>query len=302
MQTVMWHETAGGSSAAHDVCICAPTGSGKTLAYALPMLQALAGRAVPRLRALIVLPTRDLAGQVYSVLAGLCPALGLTACLAAGRVSLVAEAQALSSGSMDVVVATPGRLIAHLEGTPGFTLRHLRFLVVDETDRLLRQSYQDWLPKVTAALERLNTQAPAELAGGCTGARSSSPPAAAAAAALPGGGAALGRWGAAISGSGEPGRVVKFVVSATLTRDPSKIDRLGLHCPRYIAMSAGALCAVARWCCLSRMPTRLSASQPASQPAAVGLGSLLGKGNGVRLLTAALSGQPRPATRDPAVP
>lgn len=52
----------------------------------------------------------------------------------------------------DILVATPGRLIAHLEGTPGFTLRHLRFLVVDETDRLLRQAYQGWLPKAMAAL------------------------------------------------------------------------------------------------------------------------------------------------------
>lgn len=40
VQTVAWHETAGGTSAAHDVCICAPTGSGKTLAYSLPVLQA----------------------------------------------------------------------------------------------------------------------------------------------------------------------------------------------------------------------------------------------------------------------
>ncbi len=64
MQAVVWAQTAGGASQAHDVCICAPTGSGKTLSYALPVLQALAGRAVPRLRALAVLPTRDLASQV----------------------------------------------------------------------------------------------------------------------------------------------------------------------------------------------------------------------------------------------
>lgn len=152
VQTVAWRETAGGASPAHDICICAPTGSGKTLSYALPVLQALSGCAVPRLRALVVLPTRDLAVQVFGVLAGLCPALGLAACLAAGKASLAAEAQLLASGGVDILVATPGRLIAHLEGTPGFTLRHLRFLVVDETDRLLRQAYQGWLPKAMAAL------------------------------------------------------------------------------------------------------------------------------------------------------
>ena len=63
VQAVVWAQTAGGASPAHDVCICAPTGSGKTLSYALPVLQALAGRAAPRLRALVVLPTRDLASQ-----------------------------------------------------------------------------------------------------------------------------------------------------------------------------------------------------------------------------------------------
>ena len=132
----------------------------------------------------------------------------------------------------DILVATPGRLIAHLEGTPGFSLSALRFLVVDETDRLLRQAYQGWLPKVMAALESK---------GGGGGSGGSS-----------GGGSGAGA-GAAADQQGlpeqqqqpqpqqQPRRVVKFVVSATLTRDPSKIARLGLHCPRYIAMSAGAL-------------------------------------------------------------
>jgi ATP-dependent RNA helicase DDX51/DBP6 len=97
---VVWRETAGGASSAHDVCICAPTGSGKTLAYALPVLQALAGRRLPLLRALAVLPTRDLAAQVFGVLRALCPALGLTACLAAGKAGLAAEAELLAAGGV----------------------------------------------------------------------------------------------------------------------------------------------------------------------------------------------------------
>lgn len=100
MQTVVWRETAGGASAAHDVCVCAPTGSGKTLSYALPVLQALAGRRAPALRALAVLPTRDLAAQVFAVLAPLCPALGLTAGLACGKAPLQAEAQLLAAGGI----------------------------------------------------------------------------------------------------------------------------------------------------------------------------------------------------------
>ncbi|KAI3430318.1 hypothetical protein D9Q98_004914 [Chlorella vulgaris] len=224
VQTVVWRETAGGASSAHDVCICAPTGSGKTLAYALPVLQALAGRRLPLLRALAVLPTRDLAAQVFGVLRALCPALGLTACLAAGKAGLAAEAELLAAGGVDIVVATPGRLIAHLEGTPGFSLSHLRFLIVDETDRLLRQAYQGWLPKVMAALQGSGS------CGGGADTPAETPAAVlAAAAVLPleqQQGRALGH------------RVVKLVVSATLTHDPSKIDRLGLYCPRYIAMSA----------------------------------------------------------------
>lgn len=50
-------------------------------------------------------------------------------------------------------VATPGRLVDHISDTPGFTLQHLQFLVVDEADRLLMQSYYDWLPKVLDALQ-----------------------------------------------------------------------------------------------------------------------------------------------------
>jgi len=86
--------------------------------------------------------------------------------------------------------------------------------VVDEADRLLRQAYQEWLPQVLAAIaHRAACAAAAVGSGGGSG----------------GGGAGGGGWR-------RP--VVKIVASATLTRDPSKIERLALHCPRYIAVSA----------------------------------------------------------------
>lgn len=47
-----------------DLCVCAPTGSGKTLAYVIPIVQDLMSRIVPRLRALVIVPTRDLVSQV----------------------------------------------------------------------------------------------------------------------------------------------------------------------------------------------------------------------------------------------
>jgi ATP-dependent RNA helicase DDX51/DBP6 len=217
VQCAVWREMAGGLSDSHDLCVACPTGSGKTLAYALPLVNALThGRTVAqchRLQALVVLPTRDLASQVHSVLHALCPSVGLMSGLASGGgKSLEQEARCLIdppswlNGSaneaqrcVDVLVATPGRLVAHLEGTEGFVLDHLRFLVVDETDRLLRQAYSDWLPKVLALLS-----------SGSSG----------------------------FDNLGERRRVVKLVVSATLTRDPSKLKRLDLHCPRYIAASS----------------------------------------------------------------
>ncbi|GAB4815233.1 hypothetical protein N2152v2_002279 [Parachlorella kessleri] len=251
VQTVVWQETAGGSSTQHDICISAPTGSGKTLSYALPVLQALSRSVAPGLRALIVLPTRDLALQVYQVLMPLCPALGLTACVACGKASLAAEAELLSAAAVDILLATPGRLISHLEGTPGLDLSCLSFLVIDETDRLLRQAYQDWLPKLLAAAG-LPAAVETALAGGTDAARSSSGSGSllqGAPSGLGTGGRAHGASSSGLEGSrgssdwlggssGSRRRLVKFVVSATLTRDPSKLERLGLHCPRYIATSA----------------------------------------------------------------
>ena len=52
---------------------------------------------------------------------------------------------------MDILISTPGRLMDHLNGTPNFSLQHLRFLVIDEADRLLTQSFQGWLNHVLSA-------------------------------------------------------------------------------------------------------------------------------------------------------
>uniref|UniRef100_A0A2P2KIR8 ATP-dependent RNA helicase n=1 Tax=Rhizophora mucronata TaxID=61149 RepID=A0A2P2KIR8_RHIMU len=64
VQVAVWQETVGPGSFERDLCISSPTGTGKTLAYALPIVQMLSSKAVRCLRALVVLPTRDLALQV----------------------------------------------------------------------------------------------------------------------------------------------------------------------------------------------------------------------------------------------
>lgn len=155
-----------------DICISAPTGSGKTLVYIVPIVQRLITRVVCRVRALIVLPSRDLAIQVHQIVTKFCANTPLKCGLAIGQSNFAAEQAALvgqidqeralfgNSASdhdgghslVDILVATPGRLVDHLEQTPGFTLQHLQILVVDEADRLLNQSYQDWIPKIYASI------------------------------------------------------------------------------------------------------------------------------------------------------
>ncbi|GAQ80742.1 Putative DEAD-like helicases superfamily protein [Klebsormidium nitens] len=230
VQAAVWREMVASGCEDHDLCVCAPTGSGKTFSYALPICQGLSTRIVRRLRALVVLPTRDLASQVKAVFELLAPSLGLAVGLAVGQTSLAGEAQqlvssarcppgdcapesgsSLSDSNVDILVCTPGRLMDHVHDTPGFTLQHLRYLVVDETDRLLRQAYQDWLPIVLAAASAPSNQ----------------------------GDVSTIRRPMLERGIRTPApRVVKLVLSATLTRDPAKIQQLQLHRPHYIATSA----------------------------------------------------------------
>lgn len=100
-------------------------------------------------------------------------------------------------------MATPGRLIDHLESTPNFSLQHLRFLVIDEADRLLAQSFQGWLRKVNSHIEARPVQST--------------------------------RIGDDVSASwrGNPVVCQKLLFSATLTRDPATIATLGLRQPEY---------------------------------------------------------------------
>jgi len=121
-----------------DVCVSAPTGSGKTLAYVLPIVEILSTRTVTRLRALVVLPTRDLVTQVRETFEAVAKGRGLKIGTATGQHSFIHEqgqlvadrSSPLSGGSskVDILISTPGRLIDHLKGTPNFSLQHLRFL------------------------------------------------------------------------------------------------------------------------------------------------------------------------------
>ena len=138
-----------------DVQARAPTGSGKTAAFALPLLERFSHRPPqhPRpVRALVLVPTRELAAQVAEAIArygaGL-PARPVT-CVCTGGVSINPQMLALRGGA-DLVVGTPGRLLELVEKN-ALKLGAVESLVLDEADRLLSLGFADELARVLALL------------------------------------------------------------------------------------------------------------------------------------------------------
>ncbi|KYR01278.1 putative RNA helicase [Tieghemostelium lacteum] len=139
----------------HDICVCAPTGSGKTLSYAIPLVQKIVNRVIRRLKILVVVPTHDLVSQVEKTFKSIIKHTDLVVEYLGIRPFhieqklLVRQYQFGDHSKMeslvDILVSTPGRLVDHINETKGFTLEFLNYLVIDEADRLLRQSFQDWL-------------------------------------------------------------------------------------------------------------------------------------------------------------
>ncbi|XP_045821392.1 DEAD-box ATP-dependent RNA helicase 1-like isoform X2 [Trifolium pratense] len=247
VQVAVWHETVGPGNFERDICVNSPTGSGKTLAYALPLVQMLSDRITRCLRALVVVPTRDLALQVKQVFDAIASPLGLRVGLAVGQSSLADEifelvempAHDISTyydphhvslprfqSKVDILVATPGRLMDHINTTKGFTLEHLYYLVVDETDRLLREAYQSWLPTVLELIQSNDDGffQPADSFFPCSvGALRT-----------------RRRCGVERGFKDKPyPRLAKMVLSATLTQDPGRIIQLNLHHP--LLLKAGQM-------------------------------------------------------------
>jgi ATP-dependent RNA helicase RhlE len=137
--------------AGSDILASAMTGSGKTAAFVLPILQRLLKpESRADTRALILTPTRELAAQVHDHLVVLGRHTQITATTVFGGVKPTAQVRALRSG-VDVVVATPGRLLDHMS-QPWFRIDRLEVLVLDEADRMLDMGF---LPDVRRILARL---------------------------------------------------------------------------------------------------------------------------------------------------
>ncbi|KAI1608452.1 DEAD/DEAH box helicase [Exophiala viscosa] len=241
-----------------DLCVSAATGSGKTLAYVVPIISGLRNVVGTKLRAVIVVPTRELVKQVRELCDVCAAGSSLVIATAVGSKSLkdeqdmlVAEEKIYSpeeyyrhqrervdwanfslerlmrkvqsedpvasigyvtrySSRADILITTPGRLVDHLKSTPGFTLNDVKWLVVDEADRLLNESYQEWIDVVTPALA---SQAATRERDDLLRFMRMTPP---------------------------RRQVTKILLSATMTRDVSKLNALGLHNPRLVVLGGSS--------------------------------------------------------------
>ncbi|KAI9792766.1 MAG: ribosomal RNA processing protein [Peltula sp. TS41687] len=135
-----------------DLIGLAETGSGKTAAFALPILQALMDRP-QGFFGLVLAPTRELAYQISQAFEALGSLISVRCAVLVGGMDMVPQAIALGK-KPHIVVATPGRLLDHLENTKGFSLRTLKYLVMDEADRLLDLDFGPILDKILKVLPK----------------------------------------------------------------------------------------------------------------------------------------------------
>ncbi|XP_050295631.1 ATP-dependent RNA helicase DDX51 [Anthonomus grandis grandis] len=136
-----------------DICVSAPTGSGKTLAFVLPVVQAIKKYSIKKIRCLVILPTQDLARQVFSAFKTYSEGSAIDVGLVTGQNSFEVEQKQIVTKNeafgyitkIDILVCTAGRLVDHLKMTDGFDLHSLEYLIIDEADRVLENVQNDWL-------------------------------------------------------------------------------------------------------------------------------------------------------------
>ncbi|KAJ0418568.1 P-loop containing nucleoside triphosphate hydrolase protein [Aspergillus carlsbadensis] len=251
----------GPKSHSGDLCVSAATGSGKTLSYVLPLVTELEPSPAPRLRGLIVVPTRELVKQAREA-CELCTAgSGLRVGSAVGNVAIKDEQRSLmraeqvyspesvrlrqqakltgedwtdfslqdyisitadfgealpgyihgAEPNVDILICTPGRLVDHIRYTKGFTLKHLQWLVIDEADRLLNESFQEWVDVVMTSLD--SRKAPEAFGSS-------------------------GKFLAELNLPLQTADPRKVILSATMTRDISKLNSLRLSNPQLVVVGS----------------------------------------------------------------
>jgi len=145
-QTIPW------ALQGRDIIGLAETGSGKTGAFALPIVQRLLDNP-QRFFAVVLSPTRELCVQIGEQFEAIGAGIKLQTAVIVGGLDMVTQAMALAKRP-HVVSATPGRLVDHLENTKGFHLHTIKYLVMDEADRLLSMDFDEALDKILEVIPR----------------------------------------------------------------------------------------------------------------------------------------------------
>ncbi|KAK4885888.1 hypothetical protein RN001_002159 [Aquatica leii] len=131
----------------------AKTGSGKTLSFALPILQRLCEDPYG-IFALVLTPTRELAYQVADQFTVVGQPMNLKHCVIVGGMDMVTQGQELAK-KPHIVLATPGRLADHIESCNTFNFDNIKFLVLDEADRLLGGQFDEQIKTIFKSLPKL---------------------------------------------------------------------------------------------------------------------------------------------------
>ena len=160
--------------AGRDVLGAAKTGSGKTLAFLIPAVEMLSAlRFKPRngwspterdwwfseltaftgTGVIVVSPTRELALQIFGVARELMASHSQTYGIVIGGANRRAEAEKLAKG-VNLIIATPGRLLDHLQNTSGFVYKNIKALVIDEADRILEVGFEDEMRQIVKILPK----------------------------------------------------------------------------------------------------------------------------------------------------
>ncbi|WEJ96565.1 ATP-dependent RNA helicase [Yamadazyma tenuis] len=146
--------------AGRDVLGAAKTGSGKTLAFLLPAIEMLYSlKFKPRngTGVVVISPTRELALQIFGVARELLAHHTQTFGIVIGGANRRQEAEKLQKG-VNLLIATPGRLLDHLQNTEGFVFRNLRALIIDEADRILEIGFEDEMKQIIKILPKEERQ------------------------------------------------------------------------------------------------------------------------------------------------
>eukprot|EP00933_Yihiella_yeosuensis_P004091 TRINITY_DN10800_c0_g1_i1.p1 TRINITY_DN10800_c0_g1~~TRINITY_DN10800_c0_g1_i1.p1 ORF type:complete len:678 (+),score=172.20 TRINITY_DN10800_c0_g1_i1:56-2089(+) len=139
-----------------DVLAAAKTGSGKTLAFLVPAIDLLYNvKFLPRngVGALVISPTRELAMQIYDVLRNISKYMSQPILCVVGGMNRRPEAEKLVKG-VNILVATPGRLLDHMQNTKGFVYHNLVNLTVDEADRILEVGFEEEMNMIIKLLPK----------------------------------------------------------------------------------------------------------------------------------------------------